>query len=83
MKKILIFLLFPLFMNAQQLVLSDYTIISSGPPEGYERPRIVMTANASPFIIWKKPSTPKSVKAKSGMVLHLVLLMILLVLIWQ
>tara|TARA_B100000767_G_scaffold153747_1_gene144574 strand:+ start:2905 stop:4227 length:1323 start_codon:yes stop_codon:yes gene_type:complete len=64
MKKSLIFLLFPLFMNAQKLVLSNYTIISSGPPEGYERPRIVMTANASPFIIWKKPSTPKSVKAK-------------------
>ena len=63
-KKLLLLLLLPVFANAQQLVLSDYTIISSGPSEGYERPRIVMTDNASPFIIWKKASTPKSVKAK-------------------
>ena len=64
MKEILILLLFPLFANAQQLVLSDYKTISNGPTEGYERPRIVITANSNPFIIWKKASTPKSVKAK-------------------
>ena len=64
MKKILIVLLFPLFANGQQLLLSDYKTISNGPTEGYERPRIVMTANSNPFIIWKKASTPKSVKAK-------------------
>lgn len=64
MRKILFLFLFPLFMNGQQLVLSDYTTISSGSSEGYERPRIVMTANASPFLIWTKASSPKSVKAK-------------------
>ena len=64
MKKILIVLLFPLFANGQQLLLSDYKTISNGPTEGYERPRIVITANSNPFIIWKKASTPKSVKAK-------------------
>jgi len=63
-KNLLLLLLLPVFANAQQLGLSNYTTISSGSTEGYHRPRVVMTANISPFIIWEKASAPRSVKAK-------------------
>ena len=64
MKKILILLLFPLFSLSQALEPNNTYIISSGSNEGYDRPRVVITANNSPFIIWSKATNPKSIKAK-------------------
>ena len=64
MKYIFFFLLLPLFSFAQFLNSSIPYILSSGPSEGYERPRVVITANNSPFVIWSKPSTPKAIKAR-------------------
>ena len=64
MKSILFFLIFPIFTFAQCLIPSTTYILSSGSDEGYERPRIVITANNSPFVIWSKPSSPKSIKAR-------------------
>jgi len=64
MKYIFFFLLLPLFSFAQFLNSSIPYILSSGPSEGYERPRVVVTANNSPFVIWSKPSTPKAIKAR-------------------
>jgi len=64
MKPFLFFLLLPFFSFSQYLSPSTTYIISSGPSEGYERPRIVITANNSPFVIWSKPSTPKAIKAR-------------------
>ena len=64
MKYLLFFLLLPIFSFGQYLNLSAAYILSSGPSEGYERPRVVITANNSPFVIWSKPSTPKAIKAR-------------------
>ena len=64
MKSILCFLILPIFTFAQCLIPSTTYIISSGSDEGYERPRVVITANNSPFIIWSKPSSPKVIKAR-------------------
>lgn len=67
MKKILILLFFPILLSAQGVELNpttNYTVISSGPSEGYDRPRVVSTANYSPFVIWSKQSSPKAIKAK-------------------
>ena len=64
MKSILFFLLLPVFCFGQYLIPSTPYIISSGSDEGYERPRVVITANNSPFVIWSKPSTPKAIKAR-------------------
>ncbi|MGY8951696.1 MAG: hypothetical protein ACKVJW_07915, partial [Flavobacteriales bacterium] len=64
MKSILFFCLLPLFSFAQCLSPSTPYILSSGSAEGYERPRVVITANNSPLVIWSKPSTPKSIKAR-------------------
>jgi len=64
MKKILILLLFPLYSLSQALEPNNTYIISSGSAEGYDRPRVVITANNSPFIIWSKATNPKSIKAK-------------------
>ena len=64
MKSILFFCLLPLFSFAQCLSPSSTYILSSGSAEGYERPRVVITANNSPLVIWSKPSTPKSIKAR-------------------
>ena len=64
MKSILFFLLLPVFSYGQYLNQSTPYILSSGPSEGYERPRVVITANNSPFVIWSKPSTPKAIKAR-------------------
>lgn len=57
-------MIFPIFTFAQCLIPSTTYILSSGSDEGYERPRIVITANNSPFVIWSKPSSPKSIKAR-------------------
>jgi len=63
MKPFLFFLLLPIFSFGQLSPSTPY-ILSSGPSEGYERPRVVITANNSPFVIWSKPSTPKAIKAR-------------------
>ena len=67
MKKILFLLYFPIFLSAQLVELkpaTNYTVISSGSSEGYDRPRVVITGNYSPFVIWSKQSSPKAIKAK-------------------
>ena len=64
MKSILFFFLLPFFSFAQCLNPSATYILSSGSSEGYERPRVVITANNSPFVIWSKSSAPKSIKAR-------------------
>jgi len=64
MKQIIFFLLIPFFSLAQQLVPDNYIVISDGPTEGYDRPRVVVTANSSPFVIWSKLSSPKAIRAK-------------------
>jgi len=64
MKSILFFLLLPIFSFAQCLSPSTTYILSSGSAEGYDRPRVVITANNSPFVIWSKPSAPKAIKAR-------------------
>ena len=64
MKSILFFCLLPIFSFSQCLSPSATYIISSGSDEGYERPRVVMTANNSPFVIWSKSSAPKAIKAR-------------------
>ncbi len=66
MKKIIYFLVFLLVCiesNAQTLNWSAIQAISSGSQSGYDRPRVVTTANNSPLVIWTKTSSPKSVKA--------------------
>ena len=65
MKKIIYFLVFLLVCiesNAQTLNWSATQAISSGSQSGYDRPRVVTTANNSPLIMWTKTSTPKSVR---------------------
>ena len=64
MKSILFYLLLPIFSFAQCLIPSTTYILSSGSAEGYERPRVVITANNSPFVIWSKPSAPKAIKSR-------------------
>jgi len=64
MKPFLFFLLLPIFSFGQYLSPSTTYILSSGPSEGFDRPRVVITANNSPFVIWSKPSTPKAIKAR-------------------
>ena len=64
MKPFLIFLLLPFFSFAQYFNPSTTYVLSSGSSEGYDRPRVVITANNSPFVIWSKPSTPKAIKAR-------------------
>ena len=64
MKSILFFCLLPIFSFAQCLSPSTTYILSSGSDEGYERPRVVITSNNSPFVIWSKSSAPKAIKAR-------------------
>jgi len=65
MKTILFLLLVPFLTFGQvQLTPQNYTVVSSGPSEGYDRSRIVTTANSNPFVIWSKLSSPKSIRAK-------------------
>ena len=64
MKFFIFFLLLPIFSFGQYFNPSVTYIISNGPSEGYDRPRVVITANNSPFVIWSKPSTPKAIKAR-------------------
>lgn len=63
MKKLLIILfLIPFLSISQDLEWSDYQSISSG-SDGYGRPRICLTHNNNPFIIWTKDNSPKTINA--------------------
>jgi len=65
MKKIIYFLVFLLVCiesDAQTLNWSATQAISSGSQSGYDRPRVVTTANNFPLIMWTKTSTPKSIR---------------------
>jgi hypothetical protein len=64
MKNLILLLFFPFLTFGQQLQLNNPIIISSGSAEGYDRPRVVITANNSPFVIWSKASTPKAIRAR-------------------
>ena len=64
MRNFILFLFLPFLSFGQQLQLNSPIIISSGSTEGYDRPRVVITANESPFVIWSKLSTPKAIKAR-------------------
>ena len=68
MKNLILLLFFPFLTFGQQLQLNNPIIISSGSAEGYDRPRVVITANNSPFIIWSKATNPKSIKAKKSQI---------------
>ena len=66
MKNFLFLLYIPFFTFGQvQLTPQNYTVVSSGSSEGYDRPRVIVTANNNPFIIWSKLSSPKSIRAKN------------------
>ena len=66
-KKTLLYFVAILFVcnvsSAQTLNWSTTQSISSGSQSGYGRPRIVLTENNAPLIMWTKTSTPKSIKA--------------------
>jgi hypothetical protein len=64
MKPFLFFLLLPFFSFSQCLTPSSYYVLSSGNTEGYDRPRVVITTNNSPFVIWSKTTNPKAIKAR-------------------
>ena len=50
------------FGQSEQLNWGDFTTISSS-LDGYGRPRIVLTANNYPLIIWRKDASPKVLRA--------------------
>ena len=58
----LLFLFLPVLSSSQDFLWSDYTLISSG-ADGYGRPRICLTQNNNPFIIWTKDNSPKTINA--------------------
>tara|TARA_B100000767_G_scaffold164124_1_gene153871 strand:+ start:2343 stop:3674 length:1332 start_codon:yes stop_codon:yes gene_type:complete len=65
MKKLLfILLLVPIMLigQPQQIFFSPFIDISSN-SDGYGRPRIVLTSDNSPLIIWRKDSSPKVLRA--------------------
>jgi len=63
MKKLLLILLcLPMIGFGQQLIWDSYTTISNI-SDGYGRPRIVLTEDKSPLIIWRKDSSPKVLRA--------------------
>lgn len=62
MKKLLLLLLLPTVSLSQEIMWSNYQLISSG-SEGYGRPRICLTNNNYPFIIWTKDNSPKTINA--------------------
>ena len=43
---------------AQQLNFDQYKIVSEN-ADGFGRPRVVLTANNTPLVIWRKDSSPK------------------------
>ena len=64
MKYFLFFFFFFFFFFGQYFIPSSSYFFCSGSSDGYDRPRVVITANNSPFVIWSKPSTPKAIKAR-------------------
>lgn len=65
MKKLLfILLLAPIILigQSQQVFFSPFIDISSN-SDGYGRPRIALTSDNSPLIIWRKDSSPKVLRA--------------------
>ena len=65
MKKLLLILLcLPMigFGQSQELFWDSFIPISSG-VDGYGRPRIVLTSDNKPLIIWRKDSSPKVLRA--------------------
>ena len=63
MKRLLISLvLLPLISQSQELFWSPFKIISSD-IDGFGRPRVVLTADNNPLIIWRKDSPPKTLRA--------------------
>ena len=63
MKKLLLILLcLPMIGLGQQLIWDSYITISSN-SDGYGRPRIVLTGDNYPLIIWRKDSSPKVLRA--------------------
>ena len=61
LKTILIFVTMPLLISAQPLNFGNTYTISSG-ADGYGRPRVALTNN-QPIVIWRKDSTPKTIRA--------------------
>ena len=64
MKNLILLLFLPFLTFGQQLQLNNPIIISSGSAEGYDRPRVVITANESPFVIWSKATSPKAIRGR-------------------
>ena len=63
MNKLIVILLLTPFLSASQVLeWTDYTLVSSG-QDGYGRPRICLTQNNNPFIIWTKDNSPKTINA--------------------
>ena len=59
---ILFWLLIVLVGQSQQIFFSSFIEIS-GAGDGYGRPRIVLTSENNPLIIWRKDSSPKVLRA--------------------
>jgi hypothetical protein len=63
MKKLLLILFFlPMIGFGQNLMWSNHETISSS-IDGYGRPRICLTENNNPLIIWTKDSSPRTINA--------------------
>ena len=63
-KKCIIFLvsfLSFLFVNSQQLFFNNHTTVSSG-ADGYGRPRIDLVSDDKPIVIFRKNSSPKTIR---------------------
>ena len=50
------------YATGQQIAFDSYFEISGG-MDGYGRPRIVLTSQDNPLIIWRKDSSPKVLRA--------------------
>ena len=61
LKTLLIIVTMPLLISAQPLNFGNTFTISSG-ADGYGRPRVALTNN-HPIVIWRKDSTPKTIRA--------------------
>ena len=59
---LVILLSIPTLIFSQEISFEQHTVISDN-SDGYGRPRIVLTNNNNPLIIWRKDATPKVLKA--------------------
>jgi len=55
-------MLVPILFFGQEIIFDTHQIISGG-SDGYGRPRVVLTTNDAPLIVWRKDATPKTLKA--------------------